>query len=164
MLAFATSCTTPHWNRVQPGMDRQTVLSLLGEPTKRDHGDVTKQGFAETWRYDHYDLQHAQKKVRFEPHRVEFQDGHVTSVAFDRERFDEIRRAEEQKRAREKQARTVPADVGTRCFDDSQCASKKCTFGKCAGPGGCTGLVGAECSSNIDCCSGTCNMASMKCL
>ena len=83
----AASCVPPRWHRIQPGMSKKDVIHFAGEPRKRSYdGDFVK-GSGETWYYDYSEP----KTNAFDPHRIRFRDGRVTSCEKDPERIAEIR-------------------------------------------------------------------------
>ncbi|MBI3555716.1 MAG: hypothetical protein HY074_05595 [Deltaproteobacteria bacterium] len=147
------------WHRVAPGMGKEDVIHFVGEPNRRVYDGHFQNGREESWYYDAYDLHNG----NFDPHLIRFQDGRVIYEGFDEARFKEKRKEETAEERKQRIATLVPPDVGFHCEENSQCESKSCIGNRCAGPRGCTRPTGAECTSDLDCCSMHCNQGGRVC-
>ncbi len=148
------------WNRVQAGMRKEDVIHLVGEPFERVYEGHFQNGRVESWYYDAYDLHNG----NFDPHKIKFQDGRVIYAGFDDARFKAKLKEESVEERKQRIATSIPPDVGFHCEEDSQCESKSCIGNRCAGPRGCTRATGADCMSDLDCCSMHCNQGGRVCI
>ena len=148
------------WHRIEAGMRKEDIIHFVGEPTRRVYDGHLQNGHNETWFYDAYDLHNG----NFDPHKIRLQDGRVIYAGFDKDRVKEKLKQESAQERLERIAAIIPPDVGFPCELDSQCESKKCITNKCAGPRDCTRTTGADCTSDLDCCSMHCNQGGRVCI
>lgn len=161
----AMACTTlvrANWNRIQPGMPKKKVITIVGEPLRRTYDGDLQKGTGETWYYDYRDPQ----TYRIEPKWIKFRDARVVAAGDDLARLEDLKKAQAQTTKTEKaseQPPTMPADIGFQCEQNLQCQSGKCVKHKCVGIDDCTGVPGVSCTSNLDCCSRHCNLGARQC-
>lgn len=151
---LASCALPPRWQRVQPGMSKSEVQHFVGEPARRTYDDHFEKGSAETWYFEHRDLQTGV----YDAHLVRFRDGRVVDAQADDTRAKELNAPPvvQKKMSEPEILALAPPDVGFRCIKGSDCQSGKCLDHKCAGPRDCLRPLGAECRMDSDCCSLKC--------